>query len=232
MSFVVKPRRRAKSGLSADLADAAVAIDVADDALDAEMQAEIAQQVQREVARLRAQAEAEGHAEGAEEGHRAAQAQAAAALESAVAALREAWTQLAAPLARKEHDLAELVTELSFALARHMVGVEVNANAESLETLVAQLIREAASERGPRQSIVVRLNPADHALLQPVTQIEEVHLLSDAAISRGGALVEIIAPDGDPVDKIEWDATIETRIASIQEALALHAPRDGGGSTA
>jgi len=198
----------------------------------AELEAEVAQRVRREVARLRDEAQALGRAEGERLGRDAAQAEAAQAQEAAITALREAWGQLAAPLKGKEHDLAELVTELSFALARHIVGVEVNANAESLKALVARLIRDAAAERGARQSIVVRLHPDDHVLLSPVTRIEDAHLLADATISRGGALVEIIAPEGDPIDKIEWDATIEARLEAVQAALTLPGGHASTGSAA
>jgi hypothetical protein len=43
--------------------------------------------------------------------------------------------------------------------------------------------------------------------------------------------VEIVAPDGDQIDKIEWDATIEARVATMRTALrlddaALATPRD------
>lgn len=224
MSFVLVPRRSADAPMpEPPPPDPAVADTAA-------LEADIAQRVGQEVARLRAQAEAEGRAQGEAQARDAAQAQTAAALEPAIAALREAWTQLTAPLTRKEQELAELVTDLSFSLARHIVGAEVNANADSLKSLVARLIQEAASECGPRQSIVVRLNPADRDLLDPVVQIDNAHLLADAAVSRGGAVIEIIAPDGDPIDKIEWDATIETRIELVRAALALRGARHGGGS--
>lgn len=199
------------------------------------LSAETAQLVAQEVARLRAAAEAEARIRGEAAGRALAQNEALAALQPGISALHAAWSQLAAPLAQKEHELAELVTDLSFALARHIIGVEVTANADGLKTLVARLIREAASERGPRQSLVVRLHPADHALLtgaNGLAGIEDAHLLADAAISRGGAMVEIIAPDGDPNDKIEWDATIETRIASIHAALALDGTRRADGEAA
>jgi flagellar assembly protein FliH len=182
----------------------------------------IAAEVAATVARLRVQAEAEGRASGAAAGRQAAQAEASASLATAITALREAWSQLAAPLAQKEQDLAELVTDLSFELARHIVGVEVSANPDSLKALVAKLILEAAAERQPRQSIVVRLNPADHAVLTPVIELSDGHLMADTAIARGGAIVEIVAPSGDPNDKIEWDATIGARIENIRAALALH----------
>jgi len=173
-----------------------------------------------QIAKLRAAAEAEGRAHG-EAAARAAAAAQSARLRNAAAALHDAWTQLAAPLARKEHDLAELVTELAFVLAQHIVGVEVTMNASGLKTMVARLIEEAAAERTPRQSLVIRLHPADHALIEPLTKIDNAHLLSDVAITRGGALVEILAPDGDPIDKIEWDATIEARVETMRMALGL-----------
>jgi len=182
----------------------------------------VAAEVAVAVAALRAQAEAEGRANGEAAGRQAAQSEASASLSTAITALRDAWSQLAEPLAQKEQDLAELVTDLSFELARHIVGVEVSANADGLKSLVAKLILEAAAERQPRQSIVVRLNPADHAQLSPVMQLDEGHLMADAAIARGGAIVEIVAPGGDPNDKIEWDATIGARIENIRAALALH----------
>jgi flagellar assembly protein FliH len=176
--------------------------------------------VHGEIARLRAAAEADGRAHG-EAAARAAAAAESAKLRAAIAAFQDAWTQLAAPLAHKEHELAELVTELSFVLAQHIIGVEVTMNATGLQTMVARLIKEAAAERGPRQSVVVRLHPADHAIIEPLTQIDNAHLLSDVAIARGGAMVEIIAPDGDPIDKIEWDATIEARVDAMRIALGL-----------
>jgi flagellar assembly protein FliH len=191
---------------------------------------DIAGLVRLEIARLRSAAEADGRAHG-EAAARAEMDAELARLRHAIAAFQDAWTQLKAPMAQKEHDLAELVTELSFVLAQHIVGVEVTMNATGLKTMVARLIQEAAAERGPRQTVVVRLHPADHALVEPLTKIDNAHLLSDVAITRGGALVEIVAPDGDQIDKIEWDATIEARVATMRTALrlddaALATPRD------
>jgi flagellar assembly protein FliH len=185
-----------------------------------------AQALRAELATLRARAEAEGRAKGEADGRADLLAQ-SEALRQAAAALRAVGNQLAAPLADKEQDLADLVLDLAFELARHIVGVEVAASPASLKTLVAKLIQEAAAERGPKQSLVVRLNPADHALIEPLMMAENAHLLSDAKISRGGALVEVIAPNGDPIDKTEWDATIEGRIAAMRAALSLN-----GGVTA
>jgi flagellar assembly protein FliH len=193
-------------------------------------EAEIAARIAREVARLRALAEAEGRAQGEAEGRRAAeaaQAAQAAAIGSAIAACEAAWAELAAPLAQKEAALADLITELAFVLARHIVGLEVSFRPDSVTALVESLIAEAARERGAQQSLVVRLHPEDHAVLAPLMQIDRVHLLADAQIARGGTLVERIAPGGDPLDKVEWDATIETRLDTVRAALGISAEAAG-----
>ena len=186
--------------------------------------AEAEARIQREVSRLRVSAEAEGRARGEAEAKRAAQvAQAAhdAAVALAVAALDAAWQQLITPLAQKEEAVAKLVTELAFVLARHVIGIEIALHPDRVKPLVDCLVAEASETRGAQQSIVIRLHPEDHALLAPCTMIEHAHLLADTQITRGGTIVELIAPGGDPIDKIEWDATIQTRLASVLAALRL-----------
>jgi len=213
MSFVT--RGRGKTFVEAVLSQDAATI--------AAQEADITRRVRQEVARLRDKAEAEGRAKGEAEA-RAAMAPEAAALQSALAALNAAWAQLAAPLADKEHDLAELVTELSFVLARHITGVDSATNPAALQNLVTRLIAEAATERGPRQTLLLRLNPADHTHLSTVIPRETANLLADEAIAQGGARIEIITPEGDPIDKIEWDATLDGRLDTIRTSLSLPIP--------
>lgn len=212
MSFVTVTRSRGKAFVQAVLAHDAASI--------AAQEAEISRRVRAEVNRLRMQAEAEGRAQGESEA-RNALAPDAAALKTSIAALSEAWNQLAAPLAQKEHELAALVTELSFLLARHITGVEATTNPAGLQGLVTRLIAEAAAERGPRQTLLLRLNPADHAHLAPFIPAETAQLLADESIAQGGACIEIITPEGDPIDKIEWDATLKGRFTAIGDAISL-----------
>ena len=87
--------------------------------------------------------------------------------------------------------------------------------------LVTQLLEEAASERTAQQRIVVRLHPTDYEVLEKLLVLERGKLTPDPAISRGGAMVELIAPEGDPLNRIEWDASIEARIATVRTALGL-----------
>jgi flagellar assembly protein FliH len=190
----------------------------------ARIEAEAEARIEREVSRLRVAAEAEGRARGEAEARRAGQAAQAAhdaAVALAITALDSAWQQLIAPLAQKEETVAELVTELAFVLARHIIGLEIALQPDSVKSLVDGLVAEAIRTRAAQQTIVIRLHPEDQALLAPYTAIEHAHLLADTQITRGGTMVELIAPGGDPIDKVEWDATIETRLGTVRAALGL-----------
>jgi flagellar assembly protein FliH len=212
MSFVVPNRERSKAFVAAVLANEAAAA--------AEKEADIARRVKQEVARLRAAAEAEAHEAGYAAGLASLEPE-REALTQAMRALRDAWAQLAAPLAEKEADLAELVTDLAFRLAAHIAGVELATNQAALKKLVTTLLAEAAAERVPQQSILLRLNPADHATIAPLLDIPNTHLLPDTQITPGGVILELFSPEGDPQDKIEWDATVQSRINAVRTALAL-----------
>jgi len=212
MSFVTVSKTRNKAFVEAVL--------VQDTANAAAQEAELARRVRAEVAKLRTAAEAEGRAAG-EAAAREQMAPRLAGLDTAVTALTAAGAQLAAPLAGKEQDLAGLVTELGFLLARHVIGAELHTHPESLRGLVATLLDEAAAARGPRQVLRLRLNPADAEALRDKIAPETAELIADASVAAGGALVEIIAPEGDPVDKVEWDATLDGRLATMRNALGL-----------
>ncbi len=219
MSFVIIKL----AASSAMTADAAVS-EAADPArIEAEAEARIVQEVSRRGAKAEAEGRARAEAEAARSAQAAAAAQAAheAAIALAVSAFDAAWQQLIAPLAHKEETIAELVTELAFVLARHIVGLEIALHPDSVKPLVDDLVAEANRTRSAQQSIVIRLHPEDHALLAPFAVIEHVHLLADRQITRGGTIVELIAPGGDPIDKVEWDATIENRLATVRAALGL-----------
>jgi flagellar assembly protein FliH len=177
--------------------------------------------IKAEIERLRQQAEAEGRSIGEAQGRQHARREAEADIRTAIAAINRATRQLEAPLRDREVDIAEMVASLAFVLARHVVGAELKANSESVKLLVQQLVREAAAERNPHQNIIVRLNPADLAAISADELVENTRLVADSQISRGGAFVEITSPAGDPIDKVEWDATVETRLTSIQQALSI-----------
>ena len=212
MSFVTTSRNRGNAFVQAVLSQDAATI--------AAQEAEIARRVRNEVNRLRADAEAQARTQ-ADAQARETLAQRDAAVNTALAALAAAQAQLAAPLAQKEQDLAALATELAFLLARHIIGVEAAANPAGLQNLLTRLIAEAEAERQPRQTLLIRLHPTDHTYLTPHVPPEVAQLLAGKTIAQGGALLEIVTPDGDPAAKTEWDATIPTRLNTIRTALAL-----------
>jgi flagellar assembly protein FliH len=189
-----------------------------DAAVIAAQEAEISRRVRGEMQRARLQAEAEGRAQG--EAHAVAAMQPElAAVRSAVAALQDGLTQLAAPFARQEQDIAALVIEFSMLLARHIIGAACATDPAPLLALVTKLLVEAGAERGPRQLVRLRLNPADHEYLAKRIAPESATLAADETISQGGAMVEMIVPEGDPLEKTEWDATLEGRFDAIRAAL-------------
>ncbi len=210
MSFVTLSRTKAfvQSVLSQDAAEIAA------------QEAGIARRVRQEVTKLRDAAEAEAQAAGMAAAQ-AAMAPRLAALETAIAVLQEACTQLAAPLARKERDLAGLAVELAYVLASHIcLGAEGGTEA-ALQGLVDKLLDEAAAERSARQLVRLRLNPAALPLLETRIAPEAAELVADEKIAPGGAMVEIVSREGDPVDKVEWDATLHGRLAAVRVALGL-----------
>jgi flagellar assembly protein FliH len=93
--------------------------------------------------------------------------------------------------------------------------------------LVNKVIAEATEEVGPRQRIVLRLNPDDYTHLQSLISDEVALLESSDKIARGGAVVEIVSPDGDPINKVEWDATLRSRIEYVRGALTQGAESFG-----
>lgn len=210
MSFVTVTRGGARAFIQAVMAQDSAAIAAQD--------AEIARRVRLEVARLRDKAEAEGRAQG-EAAARAAMAPELASLASARNVLVESCAQLTAPLAAHEAELAGLVTELAVLLTRHIIGATPGADPSALTSLVANLLAEAQAARGPRQSVYLHINPADHATLAAHLAAEPITLCEDASIAAGGARLELLDPQGDPLEKIEWDATLEGRFTTIRDMI-------------
>jgi flagellar biosynthesis/type III secretory pathway protein FliH len=183
-------------------------------------EAEVIRRVQQEVNRLRGQAEAEARTKGEAEG-RALLAPELAAMRSAVSVLTNAAAQLAHPLAEKETELADLVTEMGFLLARHIIGREVSLNPASLLAIVRKLIEEATAEKSPRQKLILKVSPADYQHILKDLGTEDVEIRQDATVTKGGALVEVASPDDDPINIIEWDATLKSRMENMRTALLV-----------
>lgn len=214
MSFVLI--RREPASVPAAMTEAAAAAE------QEAIERLIANRAAERVAALRSAAEAEGRAAGEAVARAAAEVARIGqehAVASAIAAFSAAAADLVAPLAQKEQELAGLITDLAFMLARHVVKHEVAMRPDSLHGLVATLLDEAVRDRHSGQSIIVRLNPQDHAVIAPQFDLPQVHLLADGQIERGGTIVELLTSNGDPIDKVEWDAQIGSRLEAMRTAL-------------
>ena len=210
MSFVTSSRNRnfVQTVLAPDTAEIA--------ARDAEIQ----RRVKQEVAKLRDTTMAEAK-EAGEAAARAAMVPQHEKLARMLSLMEQGVDQFVAPLALKEQDLTELVLDMAFQLARHIAGGESgNARAE-LAGLVKCLLKEAAAERGPRQTMRLHLHPSDIPALREQLPGEALALVPDDSITPGGALLELVAEDGDRLDKTEWDARLESRFTALRESLAL-----------
>lgn len=209
MSFVLVPRRPHKN-----ISPTVDAPTPPDEAFEQEVQ----QRVQQELEKLRPIALSEAKT-AAEEAARAALQPLKNQFQNALSALEDASDQLTNPLANKEQSLAELALDMAFQLARHIVRAQVTQDRTPLLKLVTDLLQEANVERTPQQNLIVRLSTADMAFLKDHLNETNVNLIADTSISTGGALVELAATNGDPLDKTEWDARLESRFDLLHQAL-------------
>jgi flagellar biosynthesis/type III secretory pathway protein FliH len=129
---------------------------------------------------------AEGVAAGRAEGAEAARAELAAA----AGALDAAAAEVAAHAARWTADLQAHVAALAVAVARHVIGREAVAG----EPLVPDLVARAVAEFPADQPLAARVHPADVPALKAAwagaPRAAELRWVPDAAVVRGGALVE------------------------------------------
>jgi flagellar assembly protein FliH len=119
--------------------------------------------------------------------------------------------------ARREmlNGMDEHATVLALAIARKVIGHELRDPA-TLQRILARAVEQMAARTGTR----ARLNPSDLALLEAHRERlqasgarlpEELVLCPDPTVGRGGCIL-----DG-PHESL--DATIETQLALIEEAL-------------
>lgn len=133
---------------------------------------------------------------GVAEGRAQAEAEAAARLESTAAALQDAAAQVRENERKFTGQLEENLAAVAVAIARHIIGREVNTDPAA----VAVLVRRAVAEFPMDQPLRIRVHPADLALLttargpdgEPMALAggRDVTWLADPRLERGGSIVE------------------------------------------
>jgi flagellar assembly protein FliH len=180
----------ADSGASRELSEEAERI-----VSEARMQAE----------EIRTEAHQKGYAEGAEKGRK----EEGAALSKVIAGFQRSLEELAR---LREHGIKDNeleIVELALEVARKIIGSELASDPMT----VAKVVRNALSHVRVKESLRVRLNPEDHALLSQGTPefLEAVTLVADPGIERGGAVIESSGGN--------LDAQIEEQLAEIEKSL-------------
>lgn len=132
----------------------------------------------------------EGRAAGYEEGRQAGEAAEAMRLSASRQAAECALADLRAGEEKWAGNIEENLCALAVAIARHVLGRELQAD----PTGIADLVRQALTEFPIDQPLRIRINPGDLAALSsvstPITAGREAAWVPDALIAPGGCLVE------------------------------------------
>ena len=164
----------------------------------------------------------EGYAEGFAQGHAQATLEGQKQITDFIAnqgqAAAQRFGQLFATaqseLANAEQVIAQEVLELACDLARQIVRHELSVNPNALQPVVREALGLLVAES---KNVLVRLNPLDLEILDAVVRAEfpslALTLIGDAAVTRGGCLVE---SSGTVVD-----GTIEKRWTQAIAGLGL-----------
>ncbi len=141
---------------------------------------------------LTSEAYALGFEEGRHEGEEAERAR----LRTTIRAAEEALEIITASEARWSGAIEENISSLAIAIARHVIDREVTAD----PALLPSLVRRALAEFPLDQSVRIRVNPSDLAIItslseQPVQAAfdspkRDAHWVADARIASGGCVAE------------------------------------------
>jgi flagellar biosynthesis/type III secretory pathway protein FliH len=148
-------------------------------------------------------------------GYREGREQARQELEQELATVRAALVQALEQLARAQEELSRRLEDRLLELVATAASRLLRREVEQGEPLVLRAIQEASAVLPERVRLSVRVNPADapavrEALAEAVAG-GRMEIVADAAVSRGGSLVECEAG--------RVDATIERAEQAIREAL-------------
>lgn len=159
---------------------------------------EVERRLSEALARVRTDAEREGRA------------QAQAEIAPVIARLGEAISQVQLTAREMARPYANELVELALIIARVLIGAEVARDPAPLISLVERCLDDVAGEA----SITIRLHPADRAALlaaRPDLVTDDVRILEDASLARGGCSVESA--------RRLIDARVEERLDKVRDGL-------------
>jgi flagellar assembly protein FliH len=153
----------------------------------------------------------EAREQGYSDGYKQAVEQYEALVKEAEQTREQARTEYDEALAGMESDAVEMI----LAIAKKVIGEEMNAKNEN----ILQLVRQAFEKCSNRESILLKVSPDDYDFIQEnideitsqVTGIGELEIKKDPSLKSGGCIVE--TPFG------SVDAGYETKLRKIEEAF-------------
>lgn len=129
--------------------------------------------------------------QGFAEGKAATEKELKASLQSAENALRKTCAEMQRRFEAEIKALEPQVVDLALAIAKSILGKEIERGNYDLPSIVATTI---AGIRGEPGSLTVRLHPADHATMAQAsnsgTNNPEIRFLADASVARASCAVE------------------------------------------
>jgi flagellar assembly protein FliH len=140
----------------------------------------------------RVRLEADAYERGYEDAERALRANAEGHVAAALSALNDAIASVELHTARWMANAEENIAALAVVVARHLVQREVTAD----PTIVRDLVQRALSQIPMDSAVTVRLHPDDAATCNSLAapdanrRLQDLRLIADAHITRGGCLVE------------------------------------------
>ena len=182
---------------------------------EAERQAcELLAQAHQEVEAIKKRAREEGWQRGFEEGREAGKKEVQKIFEEKIV-LWEKWLS-AIRESRREvlENLDEPILEFSFALARKIIGREIER-----EPFIEALVKRALQKLSNRERVVVRVHRNDYMrireikeeLLRKIDGLGYLEVQEDPRVEEGGCIVETVFGN--------IDARIETQLANLREEL-------------
>lgn len=185
------------------------------------------EQARQNVAREREDAQRKGYAEGFSEGRKAGLGK---AREEIAAQLADERDDIAAmvktltdPWKTLRADLAEAITGAAVEVARAVVGQVQGADTAALKRVVDEILVESARVGGSGNTLRIRANPKNAALVLEWAGAAGAEVVADEKLGPADVRAELTRGDGDPADRIDWDATLESRWKAIRQALGLAA---------
>jgi flagellar assembly protein FliH len=157
----------------------------------------------------------EGEQKGRNDGQKAAFEQALKKIEAPLSALRAGLLQLQRIRHETYRRIENEVVKLAMAIAEKVICREINTDRET----VVWVAKEALARVKSPDKLTIKMNPEDLPFLSQtqyqisdfINNIEQVNLVAEAGIERGGCIVE--------TDSGEIDARVEKQLQAIEESF-------------